>query len=317
MKKYVLEYIDKSESRAARGLRISAEYFYALDRLAPVKSNGVHLVSVFGSARIKEDAPAYRDARRLGTLLYDNGFGVVTGGSHGIMEAANAGVADGIAVELKKKYRHLTTEQIQKSAVFKQKLKNYSVGLCISLPFEQEPNPYLGVEATFHYFMIRKFFFATLSSAFIACEGGWGTRDEFYEILTLVQTGKAPILPIVYVTDHPQHIKEDCAYAMKRGFISKDDLSLLNIVPSYKKAVEVVKKFYTTVQSLSYDKPPHVQVFLKKPLTKQQQNTVSRMVSKQYADLFAGGVKFYNDRFELRDYRRRSYGVIRKIIDAL
>jgi uncharacterized protein (TIGR00730 family) len=253
----------------------------------------------------------------LGALLYENGFGVVTGGSHGIMEAANAGVADGILTEFKKKCRQLSAEQIRQSAAYKQKLKNHSVGLCISLPFEQEPNPYLGVEATFHYFMIRKFFFATLSSAFVACEGGWGTRDEFYEILTLVQTGKAPILPIVYITDHPHHIKEDFAYAMRRGFISRDDLALLNIVPNYKKAVEVVKKFYTTVQSISYEKPPHVQIFLKKPLTKMQKEKVVQMVSKQYADLFAGGVKFFSDRFELRDYQRRSYGVIRKIIDVL
>lgn len=161
------------------------------------------------------------------------------------------------------------------------------------------------------------FCFASLSSAFIACEGGWGTRDELFEILTLVQTGKAPLMPIIYISPDPKHLEYDLQYALKKKYISKEDLDLLQIVSDYKKAVSIIQKFYSVVKSISYENKPDVEIFIKKPLSKAQQAKVTKLVEGPYKANFPGGVAFYKSKFVLKDFNYRSYGIVRRIIDAL
>lgn len=129
-------------------------------------------VTVFGSARFGEDHPEYQKARELGGLLAKSGHTVITGGSAGIMEAANRGAFENGGT---------------------------SVGLNIQLPNEQQPNPYTTDELTFKYFAPRKIMLAYSSNVFVVFPGGFGTLDEFFEILTLVQTGKMPPASIVLV----------------------------------------------------------------------------------------------------------------------
>lgn len=127
-------------------------------------------VTVFGSARYKEDHPYYQLARDVGASLAQAGFTVMTGGGPGIMEAANRGAKD---------------------------VGGRSVGCNIVLPMEQHPNPYLDAFVEFRYFFIRKMMLAKYSYAFVAMPGGYGTMDELFEIATLVQTGKVKEFPIV------------------------------------------------------------------------------------------------------------------------
>jgi uncharacterized protein (TIGR00730 family) len=317
MKEHLLEYIDKANSQSVRGLRILTEYFYATEIFDPIVKSGIKIVSVFGSARRKSGTWEYEGARKLGARLYKNGYAVVTGASAGIMQAANEGVSDGIIGVLKKSRRFKSEEDIVNSSEFKKILFHHSVGLKISLPFEPVNNPFVGIYATFHYFMVRKFFFGSLSSAFIACEGGWGTRDEMFEILTLVQTGKAPLMPIIYISPDPDHLLKDIDYCVKKGYISPDDRSLLQVVSDHRKAVEIINRFYSVVDKISYDnKPNTIDVSLAKPLTAKQKKTLETLVAKKYKANFSN-VIFGKDKFELTGFNYRSYGIVRNLIDAI
>ena len=163
-------YADTSflETDAWRALRIVGEFvdgFDALARLGPA-------VSIFGSARTDTDDPSYAAARRLGARLAKDGFTVITGGGPGIMEAANRGC---------------------------QEAGGYSVGCSIELPHEQANNPYLDLAITFRYFFVRKTMFVKYAQAFVIFPGGFGTLDELFESLTLVQTGKIEHFPIVLI----------------------------------------------------------------------------------------------------------------------
>jgi uncharacterized protein (TIGR00730 family) len=127
-------------------------------------------VSCFGSARVGEDDPRYAQARTTGSLLAQDGFTVITGGGPGLMEAANRGA---------------------------QEAGGRSVGLNIELPFEQAPNPYQDIELMFHYFFTRKLMFVRYASAFVVFPGGFGTLDELFEALVLIQTHKIQDFPVV------------------------------------------------------------------------------------------------------------------------
>ena len=127
-------------------------------------------VSCFGSARVAEDDPRYTQARTTGQLLARDGFTVITGGGPGLMEAANRGA---------------------------QEAGGRSVGLNIELPFEQAPNPYQDIELMFHYFFTRKLMFVRYASAFVVFPGGFGTLDELFEALVLIQTHKIRDFPVV------------------------------------------------------------------------------------------------------------------------
>jgi len=129
-------------------------------------------VSIFGSARIRADDPRYALARDIGRRLGERGFAVITGGGPGIMEAANRGARDAGAC---------------------------SVGLNIELPFEQGPNPYQDIELMFHFFFARKVMFVRYATAFVVFPGGFGTLDELFEALVLIQTRKIREFPVVMV----------------------------------------------------------------------------------------------------------------------
>jgi uncharacterized protein (TIGR00730 family) len=149
--------------------RIMAEFVDGFDTLS---SLGCPSVSIFGSARTLEDQEDYKLARALAARLSELGYGIITGGGPGIMEAANRGAADADGV---------------------------SIGLNIDLPFEQHSNPYVNLPLDFRYFFVRKVMFIKYSMAFICLPGGFGTLDELFESLTLIQTQKIKPFPIILV----------------------------------------------------------------------------------------------------------------------
>jgi uncharacterized protein (TIGR00730 family) len=161
-------YADTSflETDAWRALRITGEFVEGFDALAQLGP----AVTVFGSARTLEGDPFYDAAERLGARLAEDGFTVITGGGPGIMEAANRGAKRGGGV---------------------------SVGCSIELPHEQTSNAYLDLEVRFRYFFVRKVMFVKYAQGFVIFPGGYGTLDELFESVTLVQTGKIDHFPIV------------------------------------------------------------------------------------------------------------------------
>jgi hypothetical protein len=172
-------------------------------------------VSVFGSARIREGNRVYEEARDVGRRFAEAGFAVVTGGGPGVMEAANRGARDGHGL---------------------------SVGFNIELPHEQSPNPYLDIELTFHHFYARKTMFVKAAEGFVIFPGGFGTLDELFESLTLIQTGKVLHFPVVlfgseYWTPLRRWIRERL---LPDGMISPDDLKLLHLTDDAQDAVDVV-----------------------------------------------------------------------------
>jgi hypothetical protein len=197
-----------------RVFRIMGEFVDGFDGLASV-TNGV---SVFGSARTKEGNPFYEAAREVGKLLAENGFAVITGGGPGIMEAANRGAFEA---------------------------SGESIGCNIELPFEQIPNPYQKKKLSFKYFFVRKTMFIKYSNAYVIFPGGFGTMDELFEALTLIQTRKIRNFPVVlfgsgYWRGMLQWIS---SVMLHEGNIGEDDLKLLHLTDSPRDAVEFISKF--------------------------------------------------------------------------
>ena len=160
-------------------------------------------VSIFGSARLGEDTPIYQAARAVGRHFAERGWAVITGGGPGVMEAANRGAKEGGGL---------------------------SIGFGIELPHEQGPNRYLDISYTFKHFYARKVCFVKPAEGFIIFPGGFGTLDELFEALTLIQTGKAENFPVVlYDTDYWAEllawIKSEL---LADGMISPEDLDLLH-----------------------------------------------------------------------------------------
>ncbi len=154
-----------------RAMRILSEVVEGFDALAHVSKG----VSIFGSARTSPDDPQYRHAREVARLLADAGFAIITGAGPGIMEAANRGAKDA---------------------------GGQSIGCNIELPFEQGANPYVDTLVNFRYFFVRKTMFVKYSNAFIIFPGGFGTLDEFFEALTLIQCGKIYQFPVILFGRH-------------------------------------------------------------------------------------------------------------------
>ncbi len=178
-------------------------------------------VSIFGSARIKEQHKNYRLAEEIAYLLTKKGFGIITGGGPGIMEAANKGA-------------HFAGGK--------------SVGLNIELPYEQKANPFIDNDKllSFDYFFIRKVMFMKYSQGYIILPGGFGTLDEMFEAITLIQTHKLVRFPIVLVSkDHwgglINWIKER---VLSEGMIAPDNLRLFRLVDTAEEAVGHIEKFY-------------------------------------------------------------------------
>lgn len=174
-------------------------------------------VTVFGSARFDENNEHYKKARTLGALLARSGFTVMTGGGPGIMEAANRGAFE---------------------------VGGKSVGCNITLPHEQNHNPYLHLWVEFKFFMVRKFMLAKYSYAFVACPGGFGTMDELFGVLTLVQTGKMKDYPIVllgtsYWAEMKRIVDEKL---LSEGTISGKDTSLVMVTDSAEEAAQFIRQ---------------------------------------------------------------------------
>lgn len=180
-------------------------------------------VSIFGSARTKPDNPYYKLAEEIATRMTLEGYGVITGGGPGIMEAANKGAKTG---------------------------KGKSVGLNIRLPFEQSSNIYVDLDKNinFDYFFIRKTIFLKYSQGFIAMPGGFGTLDELFEALTLVQTSKIANFPVVlvgsaYWNGLVNWIKQ--TMLMKEHNVNESDLALFHVVDTADEAVKIINDFYS------------------------------------------------------------------------
>ena len=184
----------------ARIERISEELRVGFETLAPVGA----AASFFGSARTGPDDPDYELARETARIVGESGIAIITGGGPGLMEAANRGAKDGGAL---------------------------SVGLSIELPFEEGGNPYCDICLEFHYFFVRKIMFVRYASGFVVFPGGFGTMDELWEALTLIQTGKIREFPVVLVgTDYWRDLVDWVGERMLgEGNISPDDLDLFTM----------------------------------------------------------------------------------------
>jgi uncharacterized protein (TIGR00730 family) len=197
--------------------KIMAEFVEGFERLSKIGP----CVSVFGSARTKPGEKYYNLAENIAFELTQNGYGVVTGGGPGIMEAGNRGAARG---------------------------KGISVGLNIDLPFEQHDNPYIDPDKSldFDYFFVRKVMFVKYSQGFVVMPGGFGTLDELFEAITLIQTRKIGKFPIVLVGSKfwgglMDWIKNTLIEA---GTISPKDLDLISLVDTEEEVLDVINTFY-------------------------------------------------------------------------
>jgi uncharacterized protein (TIGR00730 family) len=186
-----------------RVLRIMGEFVDGFDVLARVGM----AVTVFGSARVKEESPYYAAARAVGQGIAERGYAVITGGGPGIMEAANRGANEAGGL---------------------------SIGCNIELPHEQSPNPYANLSIDFRYFFVRKTMFVKYSEAFVVFPGGFGTLDELFEALTLIQTGKVKRFPVVlYGSDYWSGLLDWVQTRLAvEGMVSGVDLALVQVVDS-------------------------------------------------------------------------------------
>jgi len=200
--------------------KIMSEFVEGFDRMSKIGP----CVSIFGSARTSEDNPHYKLSVDLAEELSKRGYGIISGGGPGIMEAANRGAQKGVGP---------------------------SVGLNIDLPFEQNHNPYIDSahNLEFDYFFVRKVIFVKYSQAFVALPGGFGTLDELFEALTLIQTKKIAKRPVVlvgkdYWSGMTDWIKKTMLDAEQN--ISPADLDLFRLVDTPEEAVEYIEEFFTT-----------------------------------------------------------------------
>jgi len=192
--------------------KIMADFVKGYDELDDIGA----AVTVFGSARIKDGTPTYQKSVEVGKKLADNGYSVITGGSFGIMEATNKGAKESIHAE--------------------------SIGLNIDLPFETESNAYLDRDLKFDYFFVRKVMLVRYSIAYVAMPGGFGTLDELFEVLTLIQTQKSsPSAVILVGKEYWTKLFEFMETSMMEyGTINQKDLDLITIVDDLDEMIEVV-----------------------------------------------------------------------------
>ena len=210
-KQYVVEDIKLSESW--RLFKILGEFVTGVEKLHELGP----AVSIFGSARLKEDNMYYQLAVEVAGKLAENGFGVITGGGGGIMEAANKGASD----------------------------KNgKSVGLNIILPREQVPNPYANLQIEFDYFFVRKVMFVKYASAYVIMPGGFGTLDELFEAVTLIQTDRIKPLPVIlFGTQYWSGLLEWIKMQLlENKMISPQDLDIIYMTDDPEEVVTIVKR---------------------------------------------------------------------------
>jgi uncharacterized protein (TIGR00730 family) len=211
-KQYLIDELSREESW--RIFRIMAEFVDSIEDLSRVQ-NGV---TIFGSARVKAGDPYYQMAEKLGRLLVQNGFSVITGGGPGIMEAANKGAAEA---------------------------GGQSVGMNIKLPFEQKPNPYANLQIDYKYFFIRKVMFVKYAVAYIILPGGYGTMDEFFEALTLIQTKRVKSFPVIVMgREYWQGLLDWLKSTMLRtNMILPFDIEMIQIIDEPEEVVKHIQKY--------------------------------------------------------------------------
>lgn len=196
-----------------RIFKIMAEFVDAIETLSEVGP----CVSIFGSARTRPGDPIYETTREAARLLAEAGYGVISGGGGGVMEAANRGASEG---------------------------GGPSVGLNIELPHEQDPNPYADLKLHFHYFFVRKVMFVKYAMAYIIMPGGFGTLDEMFEAVTLIQTRRIRPFPVFlmgseYWAGLLDWIKSKL---VEGGRISPEDLDIIQVVDDPAEAVKMIRR---------------------------------------------------------------------------
>ncbi|APC91326.1 MULTISPECIES: TIGR00730 family Rossman fold protein [Francisella] len=200
------------------------EGYERLDKLTPA-------ISIFGSARLKENNKYYLEAVKIAEKLSNHGFTIITGGGPGIMEAGNKGASLG---------------------------SSYSVGLNITLPHEQTPNKYQDISLLYRYFFTRKAMFIKHSMAYIVMPGGFGTMDELFDTATLVQTKKKAYMPIIlFGKDFWEGLVDWIKTTMlENDVIDKNDLKILHLVDTIDEVVEIIRDYYQN----SYHAKEHAKI---------------------------------------------------------
>ncbi len=206
--------------------KIMSEFVYGYERMSEIGP----CVSIFGSARMKPDNPYYELAVKVANKIVDQGYGIISGGGPGIMEAANKGAHQGGGT---------------------------SVGLNIELPFEQHDNPYIDRDKNleFDYFFVRKVMFVKYSQGFVVMPGGFGTLDELFESITLIQTHKIDKFPIILVgKDFWSGLIDWIKSVLVKKFetVSEGDLDLIHLVNTEDEVIEILDQFYN-----KYDLSPN------------------------------------------------------------
>lgn len=211
-KQYLIDSLSIEESW--RIFRIMAEFVDAIETLSKIRN----AVSIFGSARVKPEDAYYKKTEELARLLVQGGFAVITGGGPGIMEAANKGATEA---------------------------GGQSVGMNIRLPFEQKPNPYANLQIDYKYFFIRKVMFVKYALAYIILPGGYGTMDELFEALTLIQTKRIRSFPLILMgSEYWQGLLNWLKEKMlAEGKILSADLELIQIFDEPQDVYKHIKKY--------------------------------------------------------------------------
>lgn len=209
-RQYAVENLSAKESW--RLMRIMAEIVEGIDTLSELP----HCVSVFGSARTSKKAPIYQQTEELGRALVQAGYGVITGGGPGLMEAGNKGATEA---------------------------GGHSVGLHIHLPLEKDPNEYLKTRCDFHYFFTRKLMFVKYAVAYVVMPGGFGTLDELFEALVLVQTHRIKPFPIIlYGKDFWEGMLDWMRLRLvEEGYVNENDMALLTVCDSVPEVIATLK----------------------------------------------------------------------------
>ena len=305
----IKESVDKLDSdRTTRGdlkilSRTLRELRYAFKVFSPYRTT--RKVSIFGSARTPPDTPAYKQAVEFGRKMAKNDWLVVTGAASGIMEAGHQGAG-----------------------------RDNSMGLNIMLPFEQSTNPIIADDhklVHMKYFFTRKLMFVKECHAICLLPGGFGTLDEGLEVMTLLQTGKCDMVPLVFLDEPGGNFWSAFAEFVKsklleRGMISAEDLNLYKLTDSVDEAVEEIMRFFKVYHSMRY-----VNKRLVFRLTRQPSDSLLKTINDQFADILTEG-KFEltgplseeKDEPDLADlprllfhFNRRNFGRLRQLIDTL
>ena len=211
-KQYIID--DMTLRDTWRLFHIMAEFVEGFEKLSEVHP----AITLFGSSRVKEGDELYSRAYELALTLGKNGFNLITGGGPGVMEAVNKGALDaGVK----------------------------SVGINIELPFEQKANPYINVPLSFRYLFVRKVMFVKYAIAYVVLPGGFGTLDELFEAITLIQTKKMKPFPVILVGS--DYWGEIVAFMrnqlLSRNMISKEDLNIVMVMDNPEEIAQYIKKF--------------------------------------------------------------------------